>query len=206
MTRHAKHDDGQLIRAYVAEGDERAFQELYKRHHSELLAFARRKICDQTAADDLVSDMWTQVAKHVHRFDASRGTFKNWCYTILHNRIKNWYRHQSRGPGMRRFSELQARRGNAVNHRAIQFEDPAADASGRERTERFRAQLEKAMADLPARLRAALQLVDVEDQSYRQAADALDVPLGTLKSRLSRGRSRVEEELRGKDVAPKTAA
>jgi len=150
-----------------------------------LRRYARALMRNRAAADDLVQDCLERaVSSWRQRRD---GSVRAWLFTILHNLAVNQFRQQaSRG---RHVPIEQANEGEfdgaaAQEHRLI-----------------YRDVLNK-LAKLPEEQKAALLLVAVEDLSYAQAAKALNVPLGTVMSRLSRARERLQQEIDGTAGAP----
>lgn len=140
-----------------------------------LRRYARAQLRDADAADDLVQDC---LERAVSRWGQRRsdGDARSWTYAILHNLILD---------RMRR----TVRRGV---HVAIEDADPASlsVAPSQEASLQHRALL-AALDDLPEDQSSVLLLIGVEGLTYAQAADSLGVPVGTVMSRLSRGRERL---------------
>jgi RNA polymerase sigma factor (sigma-70 family) len=146
-----------------------------------LRRYARALLHDRDAADDLVQDCLERIIRgwHGRRGDDSR----SWAFTILHNlavnRLKQW---QRRG-----------------RHAALDETDEASIAQPAVQEDRLRhLELMRALADLPEEQRCMLLLVSVEDLSYAEAARILGIPIGTVMSRLSRGRERLQQLLEGR--------
>lgn len=146
-----------------------------------LRRYARALMRDRAAADDLVQDCLERVISRWHLWRPGSDA-RAWTFTILHNLAVN------------RFRQVQ-RRGQ---HVAIDDADASALARppGQDDSLRHR-DLMRALQDLPEDQRSVLLLVAVEDLSYAEAATVLGVPIGTVMSRLSRGRERLSRALEG---------
>src|SRR6266436_5702139 len=126
---------------------------------------------DREAADDLVQDTLERALSrwNLHR---NQGNLRGWLYTILYNRfLSNQHRVRRRGPHDASTEETELPGGDGGQQLALEHRD-----------------LLRAFAALPEAQRTVLLLVGVEDLSYQEAARVLGVPIGTVMSRLSRGR------------------
>lgn len=139
-----------------------------------LRRYARSLLRDHAAADDLVQDCLERVIGRWHQRRAEADV-RTWVFTILHNLAVN------------RFKQI-ARRGR---HVAVEEEDEAMFASPPNQEDGLHHQaILDALARLPDDHRSVLLLISVEDLSYHEAAAVLDIPIGTVMSRLSRARHR----------------
>jgi RNA polymerase sigma-70 factor (ECF subfamily) len=142
-----------------------------------LRRYARALTRDRTAADDLVQDC---LERAITRWGQRRedGDVRSWMFAILHNLAVNRMRQSARRGAM------------------LPIEDASDAALSRPATQedalRHR-DLVQALGQLPEEQRAVLLLVSVEDLSYAETARVLGVPIGTVMSRLSRGRDRLRE-------------
>jgi RNA polymerase sigma-70 factor (ECF subfamily) len=137
---------------------------------------------DREQADDLVQDSLERALSRWH-LQRAEGSLRGWLYTILYNRFRS-DRHR------------QKRRGHhgpltEVVEAELPWVEGGQDAALEHRD------LLRAFAALPEQQRSVLLLVAVEDLSYEEAARVLDVPIGTVMSRLSRGRERLRLNLSG---------
>lgn len=148
-------------------------------------------------AEDLVQDTYLKAFRASSQFQ--RGTnLKAWLFTILHNTFRNVRRHDGRNPV-------------DVNSETV---EQAADIRGDERTPEqlltratLDSDLQAALDELPDTFRQAVWLRDVEEFSYADIARIVDVPIGTVMSRISRGRRMLYERLAPKrSGAPARAA
>jgi RNA polymerase sigma factor (sigma-70 family) len=150
-----------------------------------LRRYARALMRDRAGADDLVQDCLERaVSRWYQRRD---GDVRAWLFTILHNLAVNQFR-------------KAASRGR---HVAIDEtnEDSFGEAASQEQKLIYQDVLAK-LARLPEDQRAVLLLVAVEDLSYAEAAKMLGIPVGTVMSRLSRARERLQQEIEGGAAQP----
>ncbi|MGH3473174.1 MAG: RNA polymerase sigma factor SigM [Nocardioidaceae bacterium] len=187
-------DDRKLLRAHV-EGDPVAFDELVRRHRDRLWAVAIRTTGDREEAADAVQDALISAFRRAESFrgDAAVTT---WLHRIVVNACLD------------RMRKRQARPTTPLPHdedRSVLLEADAGSDDAAVSTER-RADVMRALAQLPPDQRAAIVLVDMEGYSVEQAADLLSCPPGTIKSRCSRGRSKLAPLLGQYDPAGRNQA
>jgi RNA polymerase sigma-70 factor, ECF subfamily len=141
-----------------------------------LRRYARALTRDVNAADDLVQDCLTRALSKVHLW--KEGTdLRAWLFTILHNQYVNHVRRAVREGSAVGLSENEPSLTTAPNQsRKLEIRD-----------------LERAIAKLPEEQRAVLLLVGLEGMRYEEVAAVLDVPVGTIRSRLSRGREMLRQ-------------
>jgi RNA polymerase sigma-70 factor (ECF subfamily) len=150
-----------------------------------LRRYARALTRDAAAADDLVQDCLTRALGKLHLWQ--RGTdLRAWLFTILHNQYVNYVRRSVREGAAVGLSdsEPQLTRPPQQGHR-LELRD-----------------LERAIAKLPEEQRSAILLVGLEGMRYEEVAAVLDVPVGTIRSRLSRGREALRKLVDMDDRGP----
>jgi RNA polymerase sigma factor (sigma-70 family) len=145
-----------------------------------LRRYARALVRDRAVADDLVQDCLERAVGRWHQ--RREGDPRPWLFTILHNLAINEFR---RG----------TKRGKHVGYDEANEAELGLEAV-QERKLMCRDMLDK-LARLPGEQRSVLLLVAVEDLSYEEAAKVLDIPVGTVMSRLSRARERLQREIEG---------
>ena len=143
-------------------------------------------------AEDLVQDTYLKAFRAASQFE--RGTnLKAWLFTILHNTFRNIRRHDGRSPV-------------DVDSEAVEraVSDGPADRSPEELLTRatLDVDLQAALDALPDAFRQAVWLRDVEELTYAEMAKVLDVPIGTVMSRISRGRRALSEGLQARRAMP----
>src|SRR5690348_3328519 len=172
-------DDVLLRRA--AKGDEESFTLLYRRHQAPLYRFALRMTGNAWAAEEIVQDVFMTLMRDPKKYDASRGTLGGFLYGVARNRVM---KHLERLP---REVSLEEKNDDSTGN-GIVLQDastPATQAEKRERVEQVRS----AVLDLPVEFREAVVLCELEEMSYEEAAQMAGCPIGTIRSRLHRGRA-----------------
>lgn len=183
--------------AVAREGNE-AFAEAALSHLDSLYGTALRLTRRRQDAEDLVQDTYLKAFRSAHQFEPGTN-LKAWLFTILHNTYRNMRRHDGRSP-VDVDSEALSR---AIEARA------ADDAAGGQTPEQILTRaaldrdLQEALDGLPEPFRQAVWLRDVEELAYADIARVVDAPIGTVMSRISRGRRALYEalQLRRADAA-----
>jgi RNA polymerase sigma-70 factor (ECF subfamily) len=171
--------DRELLAAHIA-GDPDTFGELVRRHRDRLWAVALRTLGDREEAADAVQDALVSAYRAAHTF-RGQSAVTTWLHRITVNACLD----RVRKAATRRTSPVDD--AEHLDHLLEPHESAEAPA---ERQDLHR-ELIKAMGTLPAEQRAALVLVDMQGYSVAEAARILDVPIGTVKSRCARGRTRL---------------
>lgn len=173
-SRHWASDDEALIRA-IQGGSEEAFSVLVQRHQQGLRAFLRRACGDWGMADDLAQEVFMTAWSGIHRIRQG-ASLRAWLCGIGYRKAMTAFRSDRRS----------RRREEAYQDMTISAETP--DHEGR-------LSLERAMAALPLDQRACVALCLAAEFTHPEAAEALGLPLGTVKSHVQRGRARLLEAL-----------
>jgi RNA polymerase sigma factor (sigma-70 family) len=160
-------------------GSAAAFSALVQRHQQAVRAFARRMGGDLMEADDLAQEAFVTAWSRLAHFDG-RASFRAWVCGIVYRKALTGRRGALRGMA-RDQAYLETRTWNV----GVATE-PAAKTA-----------LRRAMEELPADQRAAVALCLAADFSHAEAADVLNLPLGTIKSHVNRGRSKLLELMGG---------
>ena len=168
-----------------------AFAVLFNRYADDIHRYAARRLGTE-AADDLMADTFVIAFQQRRRYDLARTHARPWLYGIVTNLVG-----QHRRAEARRLAAL-SRVATAAPAEGEPLEDRVA---ARVSAEGSRAQLAGALAALPARHRDVLLLIAWGDLDYAEAAEALGVPVGTVRSRLHRARTRLRKTLGGSDPA-----
>lgn len=172
--------DDVLLRQ-AAKGREEAFALLYRRHQASLFRFALRMTGNSWAAEEVVQEVFMALIREPKKFDPERGALGAFLYGVARNRV---LKHLERSP---RDLSLDDREGAGYAGRNMPSEDltPSEWAELWERREQVRT----AVLELPVEFREAIVLCELEELSYQGAARLLDCPVGTIRSRLHRGRA-----------------
>jgi RNA polymerase sigma-70 factor (ECF subfamily) len=180
-------DDATVIERSRSEPER--FAELYDRHAAAIHRYVSRRLGDEMA-DDIVAETFLAAFRWRQRYDLGRADARPWLYGIAANMI-----------GKHRRAEIRRLRTLA----RTPVPDGRLDASGTDQADSRLAaaavqrDLIRALAGLRAGDRAALLLIAWAELSYDETAAALDIPVGTVRSRLNRARRKVREALGGQD-------
>ena len=202
-----EHEDFRLVES-LREGSERAYEELLTRFQQPVYTLALRLLEDQSEAFDVVQEVFLKVFRNIGSF-RGQSSLKTWIYRITvneaHNARRWFFRHR------RREVELDCHPEEARNWKEIiadSSRSPFEIASDGEQHLMIEAALER----INPIFRDAVVLRDITDLSYEEIAEVLGVSLGTVKSRILRGREALREELVGSlkpglglRLVPKTA-
>ncbi|MGW1022414.1 RNA polymerase sigma factor [Streptomyces sp. NPDC002577] len=164
------------------------FAVLFDRHADAVHRYAARRLGPESA-EDLMAETFTTAFQQRHRYDHARADARPWLFGIATNLIGRHRRAEAR-----RFKAL------AQMPAPVAHEEPVADrAVARAGAAGVRRDLAAVLAGLSARHRDVVLLVAWADLNYEEAAEALGVPVGTVRSRLHRARSTLREALGGSD-------
>ncbi|HEU5411841.1 MAG TPA: RNA polymerase sigma factor [Candidatus Acidoferrales bacterium] len=201
MAGKAEVRDEDLLRRLAA-GDEESFREFYQRHQAGIFRFALHMTGRSEAAEEIVQDAFMTLIRETGKFDAKRGAPQAFLYGIARNHVRRLLERERRYEplldeeslnGNGNGSEM-AQRGSANEHLL----------DGMERAEIVE-QVRGALERLPLHYREAVTLCDLQEHDYASAAAILECPIGTVRSRLARGREMLAAKLRGVPGARKSA-
>lgn len=170
----------------------KAFEALVEPHMPTLLRLARRMVREREDAEDLVQETCLKAFRAFHQFQ-SGSDCKAWLITILINTYRDWARRALKHPRPIGFDDIadfysQLRKDQSQN--AIQDPEEVAMHADLGRHVRM------AIEDLPPEFRLAVFLADVEGYAYKEIAEMMGCPIGTVMSRLYRGRQLLQSTLR----------
>lgn len=161
-------------------GDPSAFGELFDRHAGAIHAYAQRRVHHAGLADDIVAQTFTDAWRMRARVAALDGELRPWLYGVARNHVRHhWRSERRRGAAFERVSQLAA--AQSSDHAQTVADDEAV----RTRLTRTLAAIES-LDDIGREL---LTLAVWEELSYREIAAAMNMPIGTVRSKLSRARS-----------------
>ena len=166
-----------------------SWDEVVTRHSDRVYRLAYRLTGDRHDAEDLTQEVFVRVFRSLDRY--TPGTFEGW----LHRITTNLFLDQARRRQRIRFDALSEERASLLRSSL-----PSPDAAYSDRM--FDDDVELALATLPPDFRAAVVLCDVEGLSYEEIADILDAKLGTVRSRIHRGRAMLRRALAHRAPAP----
>ena len=176
-----KPTDAELLQLYK-DGNEDAFREIVTRYKNPLYSFLRRFLNKQDLVEDVFQETFLQLYASKDKFDTNR-PLHPWLFTIAANKAKDALRKIQRNSAMS-IGAIADSGGvsvdDVVNLLASYTETPDSEASKTETAARVR----DVVANMPENLRAILILAYFEQFSYKQMAEILSIPIGTVKSRL----------------------
>lgn len=183
-------EDEMLISALQA-GDEAAYERLIERFQHSTYNLAYRLLNDQSDASDVVQEVFLKVFRNVGQFRRD-SSLKTWVYRIAvneaHNRRRWLFRHRRGQTGLEETFEDSDTRERSLTDSG---ETPFDFTMNRE----AQILLEEGLANINPVFRAALVLREIEDMSYEEIAEVLEVSMGTVKSRILRGREALRRYL-----------
>ena len=184
--------DDELL-ARVAAGDAAAFTDLFRRRQPDIFRFGVHMTGSAATADDVVQEVFLVVMREAGRYEAGRGTVTAWLCGIARNCVRQ------RLDRDRRLTSVDF--ANVVREPASDAGGPMDPLAGLLRAERVDT-LRRAVQALPVTYREALVLCDLQELSYRDAADVLACPIGTVRSRLHRAREMLAAKLTVSGMSP----
>ncbi|MBX6341752.1 MAG: sigma-70 family RNA polymerase sigma factor [Thermomicrobiaceae bacterium] len=188
MTHAPEEPSDEALVARARDGDLRAFNLLVERYERVVYALCLRMLRDGPAAEDAAQDTFIRAYTSLDQFQGAH--LRAWLLRIATNRCYDLLRARARRPADSLEAEAEEPgRGLEIEAHAS---DPVEEAARRE----LQARLEAALARLPADQRLVVLLHDVHGYQYDEIAEITGVALGTVKSRLSRGRASLREILR----------
>jgi RNA polymerase sigma-70 factor (ECF subfamily) len=173
--------------ARVVTGDQQAFSQLYDHSSTLLFTLAVRILGNREEATDLLQDVYLEVWRKVSRYDVGRGTPIAWLVTLTKSRAIDRLRARaSRGYGATNKMESET---------AAQMADPGPSPLETQADQELRSAVGTAVAGLPQAQQQAIALAYYEGLSHSEIASRLNQPLGTVKTRIKLGMSKLRESL-----------
>ena len=176
---HDAHNDLDRLLAAVAKGDGEAFGLLYDRAAGHLLALIRRIVVDADLAEDVLQEVFWQVWKRASSFDPAKGSAKAWLAVLARRRAIDCVRSNE----SRRLREASSAKFD------VECDSVAEAVFSRER----RGEVARAVAELDQPVRSCIDAVFFRSMTHVQAAQALNMPLGTLKTHIRNGIAQLRE-------------
>ncbi len=189
--------DEQLIARFQL-GDVQAYDVLVRRYKDQLLNFVYRFVGNRSDSEDIVQETFLRVYKNKHMYKEI-AKFSTWVYTIAGNLAKTELRRRRRH---RIFSVS-----NFVNEER-DYDIPDREHSPEKQVDSIIQEkiIQKAIEKLPSKFREVIILRDIQGFAYEEIGQILNIPLGTVKSRVNRGRLKLQEDLKFLyEPEPKTA-
>ena len=186
MDNQFRYTDEELI-ARFQEGDEQAYTELVNRYRDKLMTFVYRFVNDMEQAEDIIQDTMLKLYTHKHYY-RNIAKFSTWIYTIAGNLAK---------------TELRKRKNRKVTNisqmgpedRDYELPSVAPETDEVVQSEYIEKKIQAAIQNLPLHFRTVTILRDIQELSYEEISKIVEVPLGTVKSRINRARLQLQKEL-----------
>ena len=179
--------DGELLQSMLA-GDEEALAALYRRRQGGVYRFALQMCGSQAVAEDVTQEVFMVLMREGDTYDPARGSLAAFLIGVARNYVLRRLRRERFYVSIDADSASEA----ANNHRSLTTGGPLDQLSTTETIESVR----RAVLALPEKYREVVVLCDLEEMSYVEAAEILSCAVGTVRSRLHRGRALLIEKLR----------
>ncbi len=187
MADAVRYSDEELIGRFQ-KGDENAYSELVKRYKDPLLNFVYRYVNDRDQAEDIVQDTMVKLFTHKHYYKEI-AKFSTWIYTIAGNLAK---------------TELRKKKRQKTTHLSqigpedseYQIPDHGSGTDESIQSSFVEKRIQSAIQQLEPHFRTVIIMRDIQELSYEEISNILNVPLGTVKSRINRGRLELQGELK----------
>ena len=173
----------QLRRA--ARGDEDAFAHIYRAHQARLYRYALRMSGSAWVAEEIVQEVFLTLLREPGKFDSARGPLGAYLFGISRNLVLKRLERAPREVPLETDDEINGGVNRAASAKVAHMHTPAAWAERRQLAEQVR----EAVMSLPPEFREAVVLCELEELSYEEAAQMLECPIGTIRSRLHRARA-----------------
>ena len=158
----------------VQAGDSEAFAYLVKRYEGALFVLAGNLLSPSHRAEDLVQEVFLSAFQHIRRYDPRRGAFSSWLFRIARNACfnENKKKREVLNPDIEKIPDRTDLESDAIRNEVVR-------------------QLDRALESLPFEQRVVFILADIQGLSYEEIAEIEGLPLGTVKSRISRARNKL---------------
>ena len=188
---HHTYSDEDLVSDF-RRGDRRAFDALVIRYQDKAFRFCLRYMGNRERAEEVAQETFVRVYRNLGSFRGD-SSFSSWFYAVMHNHCRNRVKAATRRKE-RQHDSIDAPR-SEEDPRGMELPDRGPGPEGLVGARERRGLIETAMAHLEPEQRALLILRELEGQSYEEISDALDVPLGTVKSRIYRARQALKQRV-----------
>jgi RNA polymerase sigma-70 factor (ECF subfamily) len=191
LTNNRLDPDSNLVERCLS-GDDAAWEDLVRGHTRRVYGLCYRFTGKDSEAQDLTQEVFLRVFRSLKSYRAGEGAFVTWLSRLTRNLLIDNYRRTRQDRATDSIEEQLP----VIEERAATSARPDGMLAGREASE----VLQAALARLTPDLREAVILRDLQEMEYREMAQLLDVPEGTVKSRLNRGRAELARVLRQQRV------
>lgn len=183
----AEIDGAELVRRAKA-GDGTAWEDIVSAYSRRIFNLAYRFTSSVDAAEDLTQDVFIRIYRTLEQYDPKQGDLANWLMRLARNLIIDDYRHRQRNP--------QNTMADAVDDHSYHLRAAGTSAHREIERKELASQVQEGIDKLPEDLRTCVILRDIEEMAYQEIVDVLQIPEGTVKSRINRGRIELAKILR----------
>jgi RNA polymerase sigma-70 factor (ECF subfamily) len=180
----AGQDERQIVEA-ARRGDHRAFEALVLKYQDRIFRLVQRLVSGADTVDDLAQEVFIRAYRSIGEFKGESSLY-TWLYKIALNLCRNYYRTKGRRPVHEELGESTG---------AVGLESPDGSPEDEVFRREFWEQLRRGLDELPEEQREAVVFCDLEGMSYEEMAEVLGVPIGTVRSRIFRGRRALQRRL-----------
>lgn len=182
-----ENNGAELIRRARA-GDGVAWEEIVSGYSRRIFNLAYRFTSSVEAAEDLTQEVFVRIYRTLDQYDPKQGDLPNWLMRLARNLIIDDYRHRQRNP--------QNSMADAVDDHSYHLRAVGNSAQKEMERRELAARVQEGIDKLPPDLKTCVILRDIEELSYQEIVDVLNIPEGTVKSRINRGRIELAKILR----------
>lgn len=178
---------GLLVRRCIG-GDAAAWEEIVQRFHRRIYNVCYRFSGDADSAQDLTQEVFIKMYRTLNTYDSSKGAFMTWVTTITRNLLVDHFR-KTKGDRLTDSLDQAPSEHEDAQPLGEQIADRGAPPEAYVQSREAREMVHEALQKLSPELREAVILRDLQDMDYKEIAQVLGIPEGTVKSRISRGRA-----------------
>lgn len=169
-------------------GDGVAWEEIVSGYSRRIFNLAYRFTSSVEAAEDLTQEVFVRIYKTLGQYDPKQGNLSNWLMRLARNLIIDDYRHRQRNP--------QNSMADTVDKHSFHLRAVGTSAQKEVERRELCSQVQEGIDKLPPDLRTCVILRDIEELTYKEIVDVLQIPEGTVKSRINRGRIELAKVLK----------
>jgi RNA polymerase sigma-70 factor (ECF subfamily) len=177
-------------------GDAAAWEQIARVQHKRIYGICYRFTGSPTEAEDLTQDVFLKIYRNLASFDAAKGGFNTWVTTLTRNLLVDNYRRTRMDRASESLDEPMSGEDEGGPSKAERLADGGRSQEQHVSGLELRAHIQAALKQVSPELREAVILRDLEDMDYKEIAEVLGVPQGTVKSRISRGRAELARLLK----------
>jgi RNA polymerase sigma-70 factor (ECF subfamily) len=187
----SEREADQILVERVQQGDKRAFELLVVKYHRKIIRLVSRLIRDPAEVEDVAQDAFIKAYRALPQF-RGESAFYTWLYRIAVNTAKNYLATQGGRPESSSDIDTEEAETFADGEQLRDINTPDSMLH----TKQVAETVNRAMEALPEELRTAITLREIEGLSYEEIAEAMECPIGTVRSRIFRAREAIAEKLR----------